>query len=140
MNERQKRTKRWITEQALGVCSTFRSEEDLPVHFDAYSEYQEGVVIQIIPGCKIAIYDRVYNDKGILVSFDIHCWMVAGTILNVHHHPDCNEGFAVQSGQLTDLVSKIVITQSLPHTFLAKISHHMRCDVDAFMIIKCDRV
>lgn len=122
----------WLRRGATAV-QKFRDDDDLPVYFNDYDRYEEGVMVVLLPGCKFTLYNRTYH------SFEVHCWMTEGTTLAIHHHPDYTELFDVKKGVLHDLKNDIVINTNESHLYEREISHTIHCLEDSYMIIYCNR-
>lgn len=122
----------WLHRQATSLEDKFGDPTNTAIYFADFDNHPEGERLRLVQGCDIIIYDRVP-----LVSFMIRCFMIAGVILPLHHHPDYIEGFYMVSGTIVDLVSGKTYTAGDFVTFEKMITHHIECSVDAEISIKC---
>ena len=125
----------WLESSVKTIQEKFATRENGPVYFNDFDKNVPDVWVQLYPGCDIMITDRSAD------RFIIHCRMLAGVVLPIHHHPDYTETFTVIRGCISDMVSFQILTpDSKPLLFDRNISHAIKCEEDALMIIECIRV
>ena len=130
----------WVKRQVELLVTKFAATDNLPIYFKDFE--------RMVIGVKEHIPKSSGNGKGgymkcisktkneIVLEYEFF----KGSLLPVHHHPDCSEHFDMKNGIMIDNLTGIKRSNKEPFLMLPNEPHEWVCIEDSFMRITLIRV